>query len=68
MTQLQDTDLMPWGKYKCIFMQNVPADYLFYLWTELDFEHKVKENPVADYINRNLATLEIDYPDGIWRK
>ena len=33
MKQLQDTDPMPWGKWKGKPMQDVPADYLFWLWT-----------------------------------
>lgn len=68
MTQLQDLSPMPWGKHKNVPMQDVPADYLFFFWTERGLEHQVATNPVADYINRNLQTLELDYPDGIWRK
>jgi hypothetical protein len=33
MIQLQDTDKMPWGKYKGTPMQDVPASYLHWLWT-----------------------------------
>ena len=57
---------MPWGKYKGRSMVDVPADYLFFLWTTLNKEHDM-QCPVADYIRRNLASLEQDYPDGIWR-
>lgn len=67
MTQLKDTDTMPWGKYKGILMQDVPASYMFWLWTARGFEHD-KVNPVADYIRRNLSAFEMEYPDGIWRK
>ena len=62
---LEDTDPMPWGKYKGQPMQDVPADYLFWLWTEKG----KKDNhvcEVADYIRRNLAALQQEYPDGIW--
>lgn len=68
MLTLMDTDRMPWGKFKGVPMEDVPADYLFYLWTNLGFERKVNIDPVADYINRRLDTLEEDYPDGIWRQ
>lgn len=69
MTQLEDTDMMPFGKYgpdkgDPRMMQDVPASYLHWLWTN------GKENdrlcPVADYIRRNLHALEKDHPDGIW--
>lgn len=65
MKVLRDEDPMPFGKYRGERMEDVPADYLFYLWTECRFEHD--HGPVAEYIRANLDTLEIDYPDGIWR-
>lgn len=63
--ELQDTDTMPWGKYKGTPMQDVPADYLFWLWTEKGKKDN-RSCEVADYIRRNLATLQQEYPDGIW--
>jgi len=33
MKELLDTDLMPFGKHKGEMMQDVPATYLHYLWT-----------------------------------
>lgn len=64
MKTLEDTDLMPFGKYKGKQMQDVPAGYLFYLWTHgLDQD---KSSPVADYIRRNKSVLEKEYPDGVW--
>lgn len=51
-------DRIPCGPY-------VPADYLFWLWTEKG----KKENracEVGDYIRRNLSALEAEHPDGIW--
>jgi uncharacterized protein (DUF3820 family) len=62
---LLDASSMPFGKYKGQPMGSIPADYFFYLWTKLDFEHKSTD--VANYIRENLKTLEIEYPDGIWR-
>ena len=65
--KLSDTDPMPWGCHKGIPMQDVPASYLFYFWTEKGFESDVV-NPVAIYIRENLSAFEQEYPDGIWRK
>ena len=65
-TGLQDLDPMPWGKYKNTLMQDVPADYMFWLWTKRGFENN-RADPVADYIRRNLSAFEMEYPDGIWR-
>jgi hypothetical protein len=69
MTPLQDlTDRMPFGKYKGTLMQDVPASYLHWLWTnERDpMRAKVKVDQVADYISRNLTALQKEHPDGIW--
>jgi len=65
MKQLTDTDLMPFGKHKGIPLQDVPASYLFWLWTEAG-KKSDKQDPIADYIRRNLDSLKMDYPDGIW--
>ena len=67
MKTLSDTDPMPWGKYKGVPMQDVPADYMFWLWTERGFENN-RVDPVADYIRRNLSAFKMEYPDGMWRK
>lgn len=66
MKILTDADPMPWGKYKGTPMEDVPADYYFYLWTHGKEHDQVC--PVADYIRRNLPTLEDEYPDGIWKQ
>ena len=66
MKQLADTDLMPWGKHKGTPIQDVPAGYLFWLWTGEPAKEHDKQCQVADYIRRNLATLKREYPDGIW--
>ena len=64
MRELQDDDPMPFGKHKDERMEDVPASYLFWLWTN------GKENdrlcPVAHYIRRNKGVLAQEYPDGIW--
>jgi len=65
MTQLTDTDRMPFGKWKDECMQDIPASYLHFLWRD-GLKHEAKTNPVADYIERNLDALKKEYPDGIW--
>lgn len=49
-------------------MQDVPASYFHWLWTnERDpMSKKVKVDPVADYIQRNMGALKLEHPDGIW--
>jgi len=63
---LLDTDLMPWGKHKGIPMSDVPADYLHWIWTQND-GLAPKDNPVLEYIRRNLSSLKAEYKDGIWQ-
>ena len=67
MKQLDDSSPMPFGKYRGTPMSDVPASYLFYLWSK-GKEHETAVCPVADYIKRNLNVLEDEYPDGIWSK
>lgn len=62
--ELQDTDPMPFGKHKGQPMQDVPASYLHWLWSN-GKEHD-KQCRVADYIRRNLHALSVEYSDGIW--
>jgi len=81
---LTDLDPMPFGKYgpkygEALNMQDVPARYLHWLWTEGGLSKlragisahstnlKDKNDQVADYIKRNLDALEMEYTDGIWR-
>lgn len=64
MKELQDTDLMPFGKYTGTPMQDVPAQYLHWLWT--NGKKHDRACPVADYIRRNLSALKQEHKDGIW--
>ena len=64
MKELKDTDAMPFGKYRGKPMQDVPAAYLHWLWTNGLKERTDSE--VADYVRRNLTVLGQEYPDGIW--
>lgn len=62
--ELQDSDPMPFGKHKGEQMQDVPASYLHWLWT--NGKKDDQRCQVADYIRRNLTVLEKEHPDGIW--
>lgn len=64
MKQLQDTDLMPFGKHQGEPMSDVPASYLHWLWQNgLKTD---KQSNVADYIRRNLSALRQEHKDGVW--
>ena len=64
MSELSDTDPMPFGKHSGLPMQDVPADYLHYLWQ--NGLKNNKQSNVADYIRRNIEALKKEYADGIW--
>lgn len=65
MKELTDTDLMPFGKHKDKAMQDVPARYLHYLWTN-GMSDEWETSSVGQYIHRNLDCLKQEHPDGIW--
>ena len=56
---------MPWGFHKGKLMQDVPASYFHWLWTERGMQHD-KHSAMADYIRRNIPALMKEHPDGIW--
>lgn len=61
---LHDLSPMPFGTYKGTPLEEVPASYFHYLWTNgMENNH---QSPVAKYIRDNLAVLKEEYPDGIW--
>lgn len=62
---MSDLDPMPFGKYKGKPMQEVPAQYLHWLWTN-GKSNQVRTCPVAHYIYTNLTALKDEYKDGIW--
>lgn len=62
-TPLEDLDPMPFGKYKGKPMQDVPVYYLHWLWMN---GKEQDDDPVADYIRRNLNALKKENPDAIW--
>ena len=61
---MYDFDLMPFGKYQGVPMQDVPASYLHWLWVNGKKEDKLC--PVADYIRKNITALMQEHEDGIW--
>lgn len=64
MKELTDLDPMPFGKHRGLPMQDVPADYLHWLWT--NGKSQDKSDPVAAYIRKNLAALKKEHRDGVW--
>lgn len=62
--RLDDTDDMPFGKYKGSAMMSVPPDYLNWLW--LNGVCADELSPVCEYIRRNLRYLKRQRPDLIW--
>ena len=62
--KLADTSPMPFGKHRGIPMQDVPVDYLFWLWN--NGMATDKNSDVANYIRDNLDALKMEKPDAIW--
>lgn len=65
MNALTDKDPMPFGKYSKSpdgprIMQDVPADYLLWLW-----EEGCSNFGVRQYIINNMSTLREECPDFI---
>jgi uncharacterized protein (DUF3820 family) len=56
---LDDTDPMPFGKYKGTAMQDVPASYLLWLWTK----RPLQDDRVELYIKKSLDALRMECPD-----
>lgn len=54
---------MPFGKYKGRKMENVPPDYLLWLWDEGIWAEKERE--IHTYIRDCFDTLVMDAPDFI---
>lgn len=57
-----DQTRMGFGKHKGKLLQDVPASYLHWLWTQRPLADKQLEA----YINSNLSSLRTEHPDGIW--
>lgn len=52
---MEDTDIMPYGIHKGRQMQDVPAEYLIWL-----YEEGKCAGPVKEYIEDNLHVLETE--------
>lgn len=63
-TSLEDTDPMPFGKYKGCPMQEVPASYLHYLWC--NGVNKELGSLLHKYIKDNMNALKQENTDKIW--
>lgn len=57
MAKLTDDDKMPFGKHKGTAMKSVPAQYLLWLYGEMEAK-KQSQGPVYGYIKENLKVLE----------
>lgn len=66
MKELTDDDKMPFGRYRGQKLLDVPASYFHWLWTNGKDKEPKGTDPVADYIRKNMASLKLDHPDGIW--
>ena len=63
---LTDTSIIDFGKYEGKMLQDVPADYLHWLWHS-HLQHKVTDK-LHKYIRKNISTLEEENDDLIWSK
>lgn len=66
--KLEDTSMMPFGKYAGVAMQDVPVSYLHWLWCSPDFPRGLQANLVHDYIKENLDALKMENEDLIWSR
>lgn len=56
---LTDDSIIQFGKYRGTRLGNVPASYLLWWWDQMG------EGPLAEYVWKNLSSLEQDAPDVI---
>jgi hypothetical protein len=72
MITLTDESPMPFGMHKGKKMEDVPASYFHWLWTNwmnpmCNPKRRLWEKkPVPEYIYRNLEVLKAEYPDKPW--
>lgn len=62
---MSDNDLMPFGKYKGVTLENVPANYFHWLWFEAGVQHN-KHHKLHDYISDNIDSFRQENKDLIW--
>jgi uncharacterized protein (DUF3820 family) len=58
-----DLDLLDFGKYKNERLQDIPASYFHWLWSQ---GRPMRDPRLEAYIKKNLKALKEEYPDGIW--
>lgn len=61
--ELTDQSLMPFGAHMSEKMENVPAQYLLWLWEEGVWRQTGR--PIHDYIASSFSALEKEVPDFI---
>ena len=61
--KLNDQSIMPFGKYKGKKMENVPASYLHWLYTQQFCDKKIE-----GYVEDNMEALMKEYSNGIWKR
>jgi len=57
-----DLDPMPFGKHKDVPLQDVPATYLHYLWTN----RPISDPRLEAYIKKSLNALKMENRNLIW--
>jgi uncharacterized protein (DUF3820 family) len=60
---LSDNHKMPFGLHQGKAMEDVPAGYFHWLWTQKSFD---KASPVGEYIKENMSALKKEDPDKEW--
>lgn len=59
-----DLTVMPFGKYEGTILQDIPASYLHYLWTNgLSGD---RNNLLHQYVVKNLDALKMEDTDLLW--
>ncbi|MCC7517728.1 MAG: DUF3820 family protein [Verrucomicrobiae bacterium] len=54
---MTDLDPMPFGKYRGVRLEDVPASYLLWLWNQ------GQRGELARYIRASMSALQLDDPD-----
>lgn len=60
---MTDTDIMPFGKHKGLRLEQVPPDYLLWLWDNGVWAQR--DHVLHSYIRDSMSALEQDAPDVI---
>lgn len=62
--ELTDESKMWFGKYMGEKFIDIPGSYFHYLWT--NGKSQEKNDPLHEYIKRNMGALQKECPDKIW--